>query len=165
MKKIIIFVLTFISSISFLIVPTFANDSTTGIDILIVTDKNEKNIQFVVKDEDGLPIENALIEIDVRGSYQMLGVTDRNGEFYSYLFPVGVYDVAVSKSGYKSAKKQFALNWKTDSDVKKIEITMEKEEVSIDGVDTGVMSKISLELIILFLILSGAYLVVFWKKG
>lgn len=89
-------------------------EATLGTDLYLFVDPDTaSNIRFYVTDEEGYPIEGALIFITYNGETELYGSTDKNGILCTYLFRNVEYGYTVYKSGYETAEGSFTATEET----------------------------------------------------
>lgn len=89
-------------------------EATLGTDLYLFVDPDTaSNIYFYVTDEQGNPIEGALIFISYNGEMELYGSTDSKGILQTYLFRNVEYGYLVYKSGYETAEGTFTATEET----------------------------------------------------
>ena len=89
-------------------------EATLGTDVYLFVDPDSASyITFFVTDEQGHPIEGALIYIGYGDVGELYGVTDENGLCSFYLFRNTQYSYHVSKTGYETAYGGFKATEET----------------------------------------------------
>ena len=89
-------------------------EATLGTDVYLFVDPDSASyITFYVTDEQGHPIEGALIYIGYGDVGELYGVTDENGLCSFYLFRNTQYSYHVSKTGYETAYGGFKATEET----------------------------------------------------
>ena len=89
---------------------------------LFVDPDSASYITFTVVDEEGRPIEGAIIYITYNGYEQLFDVTDENGNASMYLFRGVEYDYRVEKEGYETAHGRFMAT----EELKNIKVVLRK---------------------------------------
>lgn len=92
-----------------------AETAQIGTDLILFVDPDTASrITFYVTDEQGNPIEGALIFIGYKGDTELYGSTNTEGYFQCYLFRDVEYSYTVYKPGYEIAEGTFTATEATE---------------------------------------------------
>ena len=94
---------------------TEGKEATVGTDLYLFVDPDTASyITFYVTDEEGNPIEGALIFISYKNDMELYGSTNHLGVFQTYLFRDVEYGYKVYRSGYEPAEGSFTATKETE---------------------------------------------------